>query len=155
MLDANILLRLIEMSHPHHIAARTALKVLRARADRCVVVAQSLNEFWVVATRPTANNGLGKTPAQAAAWLSFFERQFPILPELPLHAEWKRLVTTYGTRGLPAHDARLVAAMKVHGISHLLTFKGKDFARYQTGENIILVDPQSFNAASPPLSSTP
>ena len=29
-----------------------------------------------------------------------------------------------------AHDARLVAAMSVHGINHLLTFNIADFKRY-------------------------
>jgi predicted nucleic acid-binding protein len=33
-------------------------------------------------------------------------------------------------RGKNAHDARLVAAMLVHGLTHVLTFNGKDFARF-------------------------
>jgi predicted nucleic acid-binding protein len=28
------------------------------------------------------------------------------------------------------HDARLVAAMRVHGVKRILTFNDKDFARY-------------------------
>jgi len=28
------------------------------------------------------------------------------------------------------HDARIVAAMMVHGIRHLLTYNGSDFKRY-------------------------
>jgi hypothetical protein len=37
-----------------------------------------------------------------------------------------------------AHDARLVAAMIVHGVTHLLTFNGADFARYS---GIRITDP--------------
>jgi predicted nucleic acid-binding protein len=32
--------------------------------------------------------------------------------------------------GKQAHDARIVAAMKVHGVTHLLTFNTDDFKRY-------------------------
>ena len=45
-----------------------------------------------------------------------------------------------------AHDARLVAAMVRHSISHLLTFNEQDFARY----NEIAVIVPSAAAAFPP-----
>jgi hypothetical protein len=32
--------------------------------------------------------------------------------------------------GLNVHDARLVAAMLVHGVTHILTANVKDFVRY-------------------------
>ena len=32
--------------------------------------------------------------------------------------------------GKNAHDARFVAAMSVHGLSHLLTFNSQDFRQY-------------------------
>jgi predicted nucleic acid-binding protein len=32
--------------------------------------------------------------------------------------------------GVQVHDARLVAAMRIHGIRHILTFNTKDFSRY-------------------------
>ena len=31
---------------------------------------------------------------------------------------------------MQVHDTRLVAAMKVHGLSHILTFNVKDFKRF-------------------------
>jgi predicted nucleic acid-binding protein len=34
--------------------------------------------------------------------------------------------------GKNAHDARLVAAMNVHGVTHLLTFNAADFRRFTT-----------------------
>ena len=40
--------------------------------------------------------------------------------------------------GKSAHDARLVAAMEPHGLTHLLTFNLADFRRYS---NIQLLDP--------------
>ena len=50
------------------------------------------------------------------------------------------LVVTYDVSGVQVHDARLVALMIVHGVTHVLTFNTRDFARY-AGEGIVAVDP--------------
>lgn len=55
-----------------------------------------------------------------------------------LFPAWLSLVANYGVSGKKAHDARLVAAMQVHGISHLLTFNVADFRRYP---GITVVEP--------------
>lgn len=46
------------------------------------------------------------------------------------HLEWRRLVVHYRVSGVQVHDARIVAAMQTHGITHLLTFNGDDFRRF-------------------------
>lgn len=46
----------------------------------------------------------------------------------------------YSVLGVTAHDARLVAAMKVGGVSHILTFNVEDFKRYH-GVEITVVTP--------------
>ena len=43
---------------------------------------------------------------------------------------WRRLVVTYAVSGKNVHDAKLVAAMNVHGVKSILTFNAKDFVRY-------------------------
>jgi hypothetical protein len=48
--------------------------------------------------------------------------------------------------GKPAHDARLVAAMERHGLTHLLTFNLVDFQRYAGLE---LLDPHQVAARQP------
>ena len=53
-----------------------------------------------------------------------------------VYSEWKRLVVAYGVTGVQAHDARLVAAMNVHGIGRILTFNVQDFTRYKEIEAI-------------------
>jgi hypothetical protein len=49
------------------------------------------------------------------------------------------LLTSYGAlapvvpdsvQGVQVHDARLVAYMQAHGVAHILTLNGADFARY-------------------------
>ncbi len=110
--DSNFVLRLVDKSHPHHSIARAALGTLRGRGDEIVVVAQTLFEFYVVATRPgAARGGLGFTSIEAQRHLRAFGALFRLLPENPLFGEWARLIATYGTMGLPAHDARYIAAI--------------------------------------------
>jgi predicted nucleic acid-binding protein len=51
---------------------------------------------------------------------------------------WRRLVRDHQVSGRQVHDAHLVATMLVHGITHILTFNGQDFARYA---EIDVIDP--------------
>jgi hypothetical protein len=47
-----------------------------------------------------------------------------------MYALWRQLVVRNALMGVQVHDARLVAWMQAHGISHLLTLNPSDFARY-------------------------
>lgn len=130
LLDTNILLRLAQPHHPHTRAAARALRALRAGNEALHIVQQNIVEFWAVSTRPIEANGLGFTTEQAEEEVDALNRLFVLLPELPLHNAWKRLVVDYRVSGKNAHDARLVAAMVVHGIESILAFNGPDFLRY-------------------------
>jgi predicted nucleic acid-binding protein len=74
---------------------------------------------------------LGFSTEQAAEEIQALQRLFTLLPELPLQDAWTRLVFNYRVTGKNAHDARLIAAMVVHGIENLLTFNTQDFLRYR------------------------
>ncbi len=103
---------------------------------------QNLIEFWAIATRPTSANGLGLDHAKASLEIKKFKRFFIFYDnESNIYAEWENLVTDYKTSGKNVHDARLVAAMITHKITHLLTFNTKDFKRYT---EIIVIDPRSI-----------
>jgi predicted nucleic acid-binding protein len=98
-------------------------------------------EFWNVSTRPTHQNGMGLTPLKAVRPLLRAEQSFPLLPDLPnVYAKWRELVMDYGVSGVQVHDARLVATMIVHGVTHILTFNTSDFVRYAP-QGIVVVDP--------------
>jgi predicted nucleic acid-binding protein len=59
------------------------------------------------------------------------QRFFPLLlDERGIYLRWQQLVAATETRGKPAHDARLVAAMLRHGLTHILTFNVADFKRF-------------------------
>ncbi|WP_334692591.1 hypothetical protein [Nostoc sp.] len=49
-------------------------------------------------------------------------------------------VTTYKVMGKRVHDARLIAVMLTHGVTHLLTFNIDDFT---STAGIIVVHPQT------------
>jgi len=130
LLDTNISLRLAQPHHPSAPVAARALRSLRANNEMLHIAQQNIVEFWAVATRPIAANGLGYSTEQATAEVDALKRLFVLLPELPLQDTWERLVADYRVSGKNAHDARLVAAMVVHGIESILTFNTQDFLRY-------------------------
>jgi hypothetical protein len=43
------------------------------------------------------------------------------------HQEWRRIIVAEKVSGIQVHEARLVAAIRVHGIGNLLTLNVKDF----------------------------
>jgi predicted nucleic acid-binding protein len=65
----------------------------------------------------------------------------PLRDERGILEQWERLVTLHAVQGKSTHDARLVAAMQRHGLTHLLTFNLTDFRRYS---GVDLLDPQDF-----------
>ena len=131
LVDTNILSRLAEPGHAMHHPALDAVKRLTRQRHRLHVVPQNLYEFWVVCTRPTSVNGLGKSASEAVAELTGVKSLFILAEDTPsVFTNWERLVASNPVIGKNAHDARLVAAMTVHGLSHLLTFNAKDFRSY-------------------------
>lgn len=131
LLDTNILLRSAQPNHPMYRDAVDAIDTLFSRQETLVVVPQVIVEFWTACTRPLANNGLGFTPLEAGIEMQRIEGVFKVLSETPaIFDVWKYLVTRYAVSGLETHDARIVAAMKVHGVESILTFNDKDFRRY-------------------------
>ncbi len=148
LLDTNILTRAAQPGHSMHQLAADAVTELRRQGETLCLVPQNLYEFWVVCTRPAAQNGLGLTPAEVQAELSRLKTLFTILDETSaVFPQWEQLVTQYQVSGKNAHDARLAAAMMVHGLSRILTFNVADFQRYQT---LTVLDPQQVLASQLP-----
>src|SRR5580700_9915789 len=119
-LDTNILARLAQASHPQYATALAALHQLESAGHTPCIVPQNLFEFWAVATRPVAGNGLGLAVAEAKTEFDKLKRSFLLLADpLALLDEWERLVVNHDCKGKSAHDARIVAAMNVHGVRQL------------------------------------
>jgi predicted nucleic acid-binding protein len=131
LVDTNVLLRLVQKSSPLHAEARRAVLMLRKQGEELCVMPQNLIEFWAVATRPVADNGLGLTIDQAARELRKLKRFFRLQPDTPrIILEWESLIIRHQVSGKQAHDTRLVAAMNAHNLTQILTFNTADFKRF-------------------------
>lgn len=131
LLDTNGLLRWAFPQEPLHPLMNAAMDVLQERRERVYITPQVLIEFWNVCTRPRDANGFGYHPETAHAEVHRILPFFHLAPDTPeVFGEWLRLVSTAGVSGVQVHDARLVAVMRVHGISHILTLNPSHFTRY-------------------------
>jgi predicted nucleic acid-binding protein len=131
LVDTNVLLRRAQPGHPHNDVAIESIALLLDRAEPVHFTPQNVSEFWNVATRPCANNGLGLSVELVAREIEDIERVMTLLPDTPaIYVEWKRLVAAHEVRGVKVHDARLVAAMNAHGVRRILTFNVDDFTRF-------------------------
>ncbi len=130
--DTNTLLRFLLRNDPAYPAIRQAVRTLKTRGEQIITTPQNMAEFWNVCTRPmTLRGGLGLSVEATEMRLRLLERHFPVLPDNPaVYEKWKALVMTHKVVGVNVHDARLVAAMMVHGVTHILTANVRDFARY-------------------------
>ena len=142
LVDTNIHLRIAQPASPDHAAARQAVALLLQEGADLVVALQNLVEFWAVATRPTAaRGGLGLDHTRARAELAQIVSLFRLLPDSAgVFPRWLALLDSPGALGIQAHEARLVATMQEHGMTHILTFNTPDFVRYS---GIFAVHPSS------------
>lgn len=142
--DTNLTLRFAFRQNPQHNIVRQAVRTLRKQGDEIFIVPQNCVEFWNAATRPAKNNGFGFSITDADFFLRLVERIFPLLPDNSnVHQEWRKLVVDFGVSGVQVHDARIVAAMLVHQITHILTFNTSDFTRYSS-LGIVTIDPKTI-----------
>lgn len=136
--DTNIALLILQPDHPMAGAAARAIKAAIAQGHRLVITPQNLIEAWAVATRPADKNGLGFSPQHADAAMDHLLSLFSLLPDTEeIFPAWRNIVRQYGVTGKSVHDARLVAAMQVHGQTSILTFD-TGFSRYR---NLTIVNP--------------
>jgi predicted nucleic acid-binding protein len=136
--DTNIVIRRSVTGDPQYATISAALTLLQQQGETVYVTAQNLVEFHALASRPIKANGWGLTTAQATAERRKIEAIFPLLPETPgIYPLRRNLIDTYSVIGRQVYDARLVAVMQAHAITHLLTLDPTDFRRYAA---IIIVE---------------
>jgi predicted nucleic acid-binding protein len=153
LVDTNVLLRWAQVTHPSYAVCRNAVDALVLRGDDLCIATQNAIEFWNVLTRPPERNGFGLNPEDAGVELATVELLFQVIPASPaFYPEWRSLVHHTRVRGVQVHDAHLAAVMRVSGVSHILTFNGGDFNRYQ---GITPIDPADVQPPPPPAHPDP
>src|SRR5205823_1108405 len=107
VVDVNVLLRLIQIGHPHQQPALERIALLHTRdREQFVSCPQVLYEMYAVCTRPVdaPNPGLGLSPVDAMIQVRTAEHQFTPEPEPPeVLARWKKLVVRYAVTGKSTH----------------------------------------------------
>ena len=140
LIDTNVLVvRMSEPTHALHQTAIDAIQWLSNQSYELLIVPQSLYEFWSVATRSVAANGLGKSTSYAESRVASLCGMFTLLrDERAIYETWLKLVADLAIPGVKSFDARLAAAMMRHGITHLLTFNSAHFQRFT---HLAILDP--------------
>ncbi len=131
-----------------HFDTQRAILMLKRQGELLYIIPQNLIEFWAVATRPINSNGLGLSTAQAVEETDKLKKIFILHLDTPvIFGECESLIVKYQVMGKKVHDARLVAAMITHQMTHLLTFNIDDFKRKRFSA-IVVVDPRSVTPQS-------
>lgn len=131
LLDTNVLLEYLDRSRSKHLLVINRIRCLREKGCELLIAPQCLYELWVVLTRPRENNGYGFSPKVASAYIRQLEETFVLEQDPPqMFQTWLDLCVRYEVIGRQAHDARLVAWMKGHGVDGILTLNPSDFSRF-------------------------
>ncbi|HQF02905.1 MAG TPA: PIN domain-containing protein [Phycicoccus sp.] len=143
IVDTNVLLAATDASRGSHVAAT---EFLRLDPRSVALTPQIVREYLVVATRPPEVNGLGLSPARAAANVEEFLGIATLLREGM--ASTSRLLTFMAdglSSGKQVHDANVVACALAHGVAAIVTDNVRHFARFAP-----LIDIEALAEASRP-----
>jgi predicted nucleic acid-binding protein len=148
LLDTGILLRYVNRTDPLHKSVRAAVRAVKSAGDDLAMAWQNVAEFWNVCTRPTsARGGLGLSIAETNQRLRLLERIVRVLPDSAVaYPTWRNLVVSLSVAGVQVHDARLVALMQSHGMTHILTLNSADFTRFA---RITVLNPNMLASTTP------
>jgi predicted nucleic acid-binding protein len=131
LVDTNILLRIARRTDPQHTAIDAALAKLASDGCSLHYTHQNIAELWNVMTRPVTRNGFGLSITDAERQVRVIETGMTLLADGDaVYRVWRSMVAQFGVTGVQVHDARLAAAMYVHGVRHILTLNTPDFARF-------------------------
>src|SRR5580700_9866205 len=131
LIDSNILIRWVKPDDRDYPLVNAAVDRLIEQGCTLLYTSQNLAEFWNACTRPVEQNGYGLSIEETDARVTVIESTLDMLPDGDAaHREWRRLVVAFRVAGAKVHDARLVAAMHIHGVPRIVTFNERDFARY-------------------------
>jgi len=141
LVDTNILLRITRRSDPQHKVVDTALARLAGQGTTLYYTHQNIAELWDTMTRPIGHNGLGLEAWEAGREVSEIELGMTLLPDSEaVYREWRRVLAKHSVSGVQVYDARLAAAMYVHGVRHILTLNVADFGRF---DGLTAIHPES------------
>src|SRR6266849_807404 len=121
LVDSNVLLRWIKPDDRDYPLVVSAIEIALQNDAVLCYTSQNVGEFWNTCTRPIDRDGYALSPQETDRRAKFFEEKLRLLPDsLAAHEEWRKLLVTSGVSGVQVHDARLAAAMRVHGVKRIV-----------------------------------
>jgi predicted nucleic acid-binding protein len=126
--DTNIFLIATDRGRRGHQEARMVLGKARRAGIHLTCSGQVLREYLVVATRAPENNGLGLRPTVALANVEAFLAHVAFHEETEdVAVQLREIIRAGEVTGKRIHDANIVATLRAHGLSILLTENAADF----------------------------
>jgi len=132
LLDTNVLLTATSEDRRDHKLALDLFRLAPATGIHLAVCGQVIREYLVVSTRPAESNGLGLATSDAIRNAMLFRKRTLFLEESEeVTDRLLELVSTTGVSGKGIHEANLVALMRTHHVSTILTGNTSDFAPFK------------------------
>ncbi len=120
LIDSNILIRWVKPDDHDYPMVNAVIDKLVDQGSTLCYTSQNLGEFWNACTRPSNQNGYGLSIEETDFRAGVIERALALLPDnVAVHREWRRLIVAHRVAGAKVHDARLAAAMHVHGVERI------------------------------------
>ena len=139
--DTNVLVYFTFTHFAEHQGARRRLAECESLPATLWTSRQVLREFLAVATRPGFLTPLPSVRFLAQA-VQAFENWFQIAAEdAQVTGLLLELVENPGAQGKQVHDANIVATMRRHRITRLLTHNGSDFRRFSPWVTVVPLIP--------------
>jgi uncharacterized protein len=131
--DTNVLVYAHRQDSQFHHSAQACIKQLAEGTAMWAIPWPCLHEFYATVTHPkiyAPASTAAQTINQIEAWLA--SPTLTLLSESPAHwPELKALLLSAKVAGAMAHDARIAALCRQHGVKQLWTVD-RDFARFKT-----------------------
>ena len=125
VVDTNVLLAATDRGRTGHGAALDVLNAWPAAGTTLYTSGQILREYYAVATRPPAVNGLGLRASDALTNIRTLRSRLNVLAENEKVADRLiALLEDVPCTGKQVHDANVVATMLSHGIRGRYTWNG-------------------------------
>src|SRR6266850_4197833 len=134
LVDSNILLRWVKPDHNDYPLVVSAIDAILRRNDVLCYTSQNVGEFWNMYTRPLDRNGYALPLKKRTGGQNTSKKSSGCsLTALRCMKSGGKLLVMYGVSGVQVHDARLAAAMRVHGVKRILTFNERDLRPFILG----------------------
>ncbi|MEP6755432.1 MAG: type II toxin-antitoxin system VapC family toxin [Chthonomonadales bacterium] len=129
--DTNVLIRYVNAAYPEHAVIKRKVDGLIAAGHEICLCNQVIHEYWTVCTRPLANNGMGFDVDRTYDQIQRILTGYNLLADTEnLLYIWLDLCKKHQVAGKNAHDARIVACMKLNRVDQLITLNPTDFSRF-------------------------